>query len=480
MMSAESVINIKGFQGVNLREDPGSIKDSELTSCVNFDLGRNGELTKRTGFESLSAGLLGSNAVKLIGHFYTATYSQILARIGANLYYSNDGISWTPIGAYAVEYGVQYADKFLMVRRGGTVLVWTGTGTPTAVTGSPGGDFCIIHKERLFVFDSTGTGQPNSRVYFSAVVVAGVPQTPDMSTAWVSTNTIDISVGDGDFLVGGAIVHDLLVIFKSRTSWGIYVQGTSTGDWVVRNLDPKIGCVSKYTIKSIEGIIYFVGSTGIYRTDGTSFKSISDDLLPVLKDRVVNITNANIDQAFFWNDVYLVMLQPSPSVIRYFAYYIRINGWTEWVISGGFRPAYFLEIRAATPNTGVYAGDFNASGNSFRFGSNIYTDVNLPYASSLETKDFDFDAPAAMKRGKWLGVDTVGAAVLTVTHKVNAVVGSSFPVNTDALSKTQKFIGPGYFRTWQLSVSAAGTVSFKLFGFVLFLHKKRSQIGASV
>jgi hypothetical protein len=437
-------------------------------------LGRAGELNKRTGFEQLNNGsTLGPNPVKLIGHYYSGAYSQIIARIGTNIYYSNDGINWTSIGTYAVEFGIQYADTFYMVRKGGTVLAWTGTGTPTSITGSPGGDFCIVHKERLFVLDSSGTGQPNSRMYFSR---AG----DVTATGWISTNFNDYNTGDGDFLTCGIIVHDLLVVFKTRTTWGLYVQGTSSGDWVIRSLNPRIGCVSKYTPKNIDGIIHFVAATGIYRTDGTSFKCISDSLLPVLKDRVVNITNANIDQAVYWNDIYLVMVQPQPNVIKYYAYYLKMDGWTEWQIAGGYFPAYFLEIRAATPVPGVYAGDFNPTGNSFRYGKNIYTDINLPYPSSIQTKDFDFGLDGANKRGRWMIMDTKGAATLNSTHVVNSVDAATYSVTSDVLSKVQKTSGPGYFRTWSYKLSVISSNAFSLFGIVLYYQRKGKVIGANV
>jgi len=470
--STQRAIDFKAFKGLNLREDPSVIGDADMSSCLNFNIGRSGELTKRTGFELLNPTPLGALPIKLIGYYYTSTYSQILARIGANLYYSVDGINWVLIGAYAVEHGIQYNDKFYMVRKGTTMLEWTGTGTPSAVSGSPSGDFCLIHKERIFIFDSGAAGTLNSRIYFSNVLSA---------TDWgAGSGSIDIGVGDGDFLVGAAVVHDLLVVFKSKSTWGLYVQGTGKTDWVVRSLNDAIGCVSKYSIRVIENLVYFVGADGIFRSDGTSLKSISDDIQPVLKNRVVNLTNANIDAAFYWNDMYVVLVQPTPNVVRYFAYHVRANGWTEWVVTGGYRPSYFIEISGVSPSAGVYAGDMNSSGNAFRFGQNIYTDVGFPYASSFSTKDFDFGSRAVMKRGKWIAIDTIGQMTVTVNHDVNAVAGPSAIVTTSPLSQVQKVPGPGYFRTWKLSLSAAGVGPFTFFGMTAFLHSKHTQIGASV
>lgn len=474
MADTDQKIKIGPWKGLNLREDAGVISDSGLSSCINFNIGRAGELVRRTGFEMIhDSSFLGLNTVKLIGHFITETYSQLLARIGSNLYYSNDGIAWILIGAYSVDWGVQYAGTFYMVRGNDTILTWTGTGTPTAITGSPSGDFCIIHKERLFVFNSAGAGVLNSRVYFS---VAG-----DLSaTGWIGTNTFDVRSGYGDFLTSAAIVNDILILFKTNSTWGLYVQGTSSADWVLRSLNAKIGCVSKYSVRVVQETAYFVGTKGIYRTNGSSFVSISDDLQNLMRDRVITLSSSNIDAAFYWDEKYVVLLRLGENIVRYFAYNTKLEGWTEWVIAGGYRPSYFVEVDTNIPNLGVYAGDMNLSGHVFRFGKNVYTDGAEAYSSSFRTKDFDFGHPSTMKRGKWLAADTLGAATLTYLHTVNSEFTTQYTATTVALSKSVKMRGPGFFRTWSLTVTVTDSTVFQLFGLMLYTHLKRSQIGASV
>jgi hypothetical protein len=300
--------------------------------------------------------------------------------------------------------------------------------------------------------------------------------TPDQATAWVTGNTIDINAGDGDFLTCAAVVHDLLIIFKGRTTWGLYVSGTSSADWTVRSLNRKIGCVSKYTPRVIDGICHFVSANSVYRTDGTSFKSISDPIQPILKDRVVNISNANIDAAFYWNEMYVVLLQPDPSTTRYFAYHVKANGWTEWTIGGGFAPSFFIEIQASTPTAGVYAGDMNLTGNAFRFGKNVYTDMGVAYTCKLQTKYYDFGLMESMKRGKWMAVNTIGQATLTYSHVVNAVEGAAAVVTSDPLNKIQKNLGPGYFRSWSYKLSVDSANAFSFLGFVMYYHRRGKAI----
>jgi hypothetical protein len=473
-VSQEIALPIKEFAGLNIREPVGAIKDNELSKCINFDLGRAGELTKRTGFEQVHDGsYLGANAIRLIGLYITSSISQFIARAGNAIYRSNDGLVWTVIGSYNVEYGVQYADKFYMVRKDGVILEWNGS-TITTITGSPTGTFCIIHKERLFVLNTEGTGPLNSRVWFS---LAG----DITATGWIGTNTFDVKAGDGDFLTCGAIVNDVLMLFKSRSTWGMYVQGTSSVDWILRSLHPKIGCVSKYTPKEIENVVYFVSSRAVYKTDGTSFVDISEPIASVLRNRVVNVSTLHLDSAAWWEDKYICLLQPDTVTIKYYVYHIRAKGWTEWQFPGSvpIKPGSFIEVETATPQRGLYAGDFNTLGKVYRYGANVYTDVGISYDSTLETKEYDFKLMANYKRGKWIVLDSLGVAALTLTNIIDTVERTPKTVNSLSTRRSLKTGGPGYFRAWRYRLLAVGTDSFTLYGLTMFIHHKRTVMKVS-
>jgi hypothetical protein len=77
--------------------------------------------------------------------------------------------------------------------------------------------------------------------------------------------------------------------------------------------------------------------------------------------------------------------------------------------------------------------------------------------------------------------DCAGVATLTIAHYVNGVaLTTTYTVTSDATSKTRKFAGPGYFRTWSIRLTVSGTAAFQLFGFVIYMSRQRSQIGANV
>src|SRR5215468_5985104 len=114
----QSIIEVSQFSGLNVREAPGRIDDTELVDVLNFDLSRRGELTKRTGIASCGTIGGGGSPVTVIAFFQTNTVSQVIVKMGNNLYYTTNGSTYTLIGTYNnVEWGCQYNNVLYMVRR---------------------------------------------------------------------------------------------------------------------------------------------------------------------------------------------------------------------------------------------------------------------------------------------------------------------------------------------------------------------------
>lgn len=469
--STDTQIAVKGFVGLNLEQNARSIEDGQLSECVNFNLERGGELTKRQGLIKVNSGaVLGSNAVTILGHYLTSTHSQIIVKAGDNVFYSNDGITFTLIGAYpTATYGVQYNSKFYIIRSSAEMVEWDGAAA-SVVTGSPSGTFGIIHKERMFVLNSVAAGSLNSRYYFSSPGNV-------TSTGWPSTNFIDVQPGDGDFLVAMAIIQDLLIIFKGKTTWALYTQGTTT-DWVQRNLSYEVGCISKYSIQLAQDYIYFSGESAIYRTDGASFEKISEAIGSLIEDRIVNLTTVNQDSFAYWENKLICLIAPDASTKRYFVYHFKSNGWTEWEFAGGIAPGTFLEIRTNTPQQGLYAGDLSSSGNLLRLGDGVFADIGVNYPCRFRTKQFAFDSPNNMKRGKWVGVEMMGLVTFNYAHEVDGEVTSSGAAISESSTRQVKIPGPGYFRTWLFDFDMTSGTEFIFFGLVLQVSAKRTVIGA--
>ncbi len=493
-MSAETTITLEKFSGLNLRSPPAAIEDNELSSCINFDLGPAGELKNRTaviaksGAEASSL-VLGANTVTVLAHFLTPTYSQIIVRAGTNLYYTTDWLTWTvlPGGPHGnVEWAVQYVDKLYLIRSDATILLWDGA-ILSSVTGSPVGSFAIIHRDRLFVLGSASAGALSSRLYFSNVGNL-------TSTGWVSTNFIDIRSGDGDFLVAASVVSEQLLLFKGYSSWLLTTTGLPE-NWTLRNASLTIGCISKHTIKTRAGLTYFLNLDGVYKTDGLSFVSISDNIAPVFYKQLLSTVTVNKASAFYWQDKYVVRVEsysadptwgsysadtwesknsilwgPSASEVRYLVYHFKNNGWTEWKFNS-ISPNTFVEVNTTLSLRGVYGGSLLADGTVYKYGNDIYGNQTC----SLETKEFTFDLPEQQKRGKWLGVVQESTGITEITSVVNKSIVKTNTLVTDLGKAYSRYPGPGYFRTWRFKLLNDNSMSpITFYSVTMALHKKRA------
>ena len=470
MAGKEIPISVSGFRGLNLREPAAMIGDDELVECKNLDIGRNGEVTRRRGFAEIHDGTtFGLTKVQLLEHFIVEDSGiyQILA-VGVDnghFYHSTDGVTWTDEGNKgSIEWAVQYDNKIYLIDTGYRVRTWDGTTFSTEIANSPYGEVAIAWKDRLFVMGAIAN---KNRLYFSE---------PGDFTSWPATNFIDVSPGDGDVLTAIAVIHDLLVLFKQRSTWGLYVSGAPSS-WTLRNQNPEIGCMSKFTPREIEGLLYFVGHLGIYRTDGTGVEEISADLEPVFAYRVTGQGVRHQDAAALWQEKYVVRLlvNAAPESARIFIYHLRTGGWTEYVL-GNLIPNQifnFLEVYVNAPR-GLYIGSLS-SGEVYRFREeNDHQDAGGNYTCSMKTKDFEFGLPSLMKRGKWSLLD-VNTDPLTDVTLIYTVDGSDqSPITTANVGgrKPLKLPGPGFFRTLQFKVSVASDDYFQFYSLTLWLSRK--------
>lgn len=450
MPDKSSVIQLRGFKGLNLKSDAAAIEDTELAEATNVNIGQAGELIKRTGLEQTHDGsTLGNNSVIVIGHFLTDAISQLIVKSGNNVYYSTNGSTFTLLGAYSdASWGVQYAGNFYILRTGNEMVKWDGA-TATTISGSPTGTYGIIHKERMYILNTNASGTLSSRLYFSD---AGDVS----STGWPGTNFFDIQPGDGDYLIGLAILADLLLIFKGKQTFALYVQGQLT-DWIVRSMNTEVGCISKYAIRQIQGYLYVSSYQGIFRTDGAIFTDISQEISSVFQDRIVNLTTVNVDAFGVWGDQLICLVSPSSGTPTYYVFHYRLGSWTKWEFASGLLPQTFTEARSTSLGAGLYAGDRASSGKVLRYGSVVHTDAGVSFQITIRTKQFDFDLSTWYKRGKWIGIDCIGPANVSVTNIADHVSQDQQTLVSTATRSLAKLKGPDYFRVWQLLLTSSST-----------------------
>lgn len=470
-MGRETPVIIQGFTGVNTTDPANIIQDSELTVCDNFDIGRNGELTRRPGWNKINTTAFAASELKLLGHYKTATHSQLIAHQGTTFYTSTDAITWTAVaGVYSdVQFGLQYTDKFYVLRSTGTILEWNGTAF-TDLAGTPAATFGYVHKDRLFLFNTASTTLA-SRLRFSDIA--------DF-TSWPSTNFIDVNPGDGDWCVGMAVLSDILIVFKSQTIWGLYATG-DPANWTLRLISNEYGTVSHYSIVPVENFLYFVSAKGVYKTEGVSFEEISYPIKNELKDRVVTQSTLNMDMAVRYGDRIIYMLHPTAAVHTHYTYYFQVKGWSRWPHAGSVKPGFYIDVQADAPLTpGLYAGDHGTNGIIYRLDLDQFTDAGVQYACTLETKDFDFDVPHEMKRGKWLAVMIENGGTVTVSYDIDKVATAGGTITDTTTYRVYKVVGPGYFRACKVKLSNTSNTKLKIFNFTLIMHAKSRVIESGV
>lgn len=489
MAQGDNVLTINEFTGLNTRESANAIGSKELSSVFNFDLGQSGQLEKRTGVRLMfdnAAEMGADDSIHILGFLHTDTLKQFVARSGQNLYFSTDAVNWTvvPGGPWGdVQHGVQYTDKFYMVRRGGTVLEWNGAAI-TAIANSPSGTFCMVFKDRLFVIDTLATGAASSRLYFSNALNLS-------STGWPATNYVGVQEGDGDRLVCLAQVSDYLLVFKARGIWNLFVQGADTLSWILRPFRRDTGCVSRFSVVSREGVVFFCGVDGIYTTDGTDVKKISAAVENFFVPITTDATVLNSISAFFWRDKYIVafpafadlptwsawgvgswnalsatLWSQSASKNVYLVFNLLKKGWTRYDFANT-SPHRFVTVTALPSIKGVYCGERAATGRILKIGEEIFTDLGAAIVSSFETKNFDMDRPAQKKRGKWVAVEVLGGGTYNFAQIVdqNRTVLTSSTVTAESQIKTN---GPGYFRNWRFKCSVTSSSPIQVFGVTLY------------
>jgi hypothetical protein len=495
----DQVLDFKTFHGLNIAEPPGKIKDNQLTTAVNYLIGRDGGLVKRGGYveRHSGGGVLGANAVNILGRFETDTVEQLIVRAGNDVYYSADmGLTFTvmPGGPWGnVEFGVQYVNKFYMVRSDATLIEWNGVAA-TAIAGSPFGTHCRVFKDRLFVLNTKGIGTLSSRLYFS------LPG--DFSAAgWVSTNFIDVNPGDGDRLTSQHNTQEILLLFKSSSSWALYAGGEPS-TWVLRNLSPEIGCTSKYTTHDFENYVYFLSTEGVYRTTGTSLVSISGDIEPAFLDQQTVPAFLNKSTGVVYEDMYILALEFYPSAptwgswevfvwnqlgtytwdtvgaqYKYYVYHFASGTWTEWIPAPGtdFTAGPMLDVDCSADHRGLYIGTRTPTGKIFRIGTPVYQDQGQNYPCVAKTKEFDFDQLSFMKKSKWLAIESTGAGTMVVDILPEKGTVTQRTITTKVDRQMDKVSGPGYFRTLQIRSTFVSTGPHILYGYAIRFRGKALQ-----
>src|SRR5215831_7105376 len=276
--------SVARFRGLNNELDPDLIADEEFAELVNFNVTVARTMTKRPGFKQWGTYKAASSA-KILTVYDTGAGTPVTVAAfqgPASTYASSDGgISWTTqvSSSRAFSFAVQYNNLLWLVDSTG-VCKWDGT-TLTAISGSPGGCHINAFKDRLWVCD----GGTSSNLYYSDPGPSGVE-------TWGASSVIKIRTGSPGSLVRSEPFADRLMLFKTLSVWQLFLAG-NIASWQLRVLNTERGAIGENCVLTFQGIIYMLSWDGVWRSDGSVFKELSNRVRRYFRQSIFPYRDSN-------------------------------------------------------------------------------------------------------------------------------------------------------------------------------------------
>lgn len=465
--------------GLNLLEDPRAISDQQLVTCLNFNIGRAGEVSVRAGVKNGAAlgGVSSTVGAVTLPTGYTRFFTRRTDVSPNTVAYTDDATSFTTVTtttADQVSVVVQHvgvvntADALIpyawfiprgSAATGGGWRMRLDTNAESNVAGIPRGSGGVIFKERLFVWGPlTRGGAGTYRVYYSAV---------GDFTNWPANNFFDVNPGDGDFVQAIAVQGDSLIIFKTTSTWALYFDSDPFLG-TLRRVNSEIGATGTHAVGTYQNEVYVISRNSIYRMVNLLFEDIGKSLnligirggvdFSVMRDTFSAVANRPIFRVAVG------------STYRWFVYNYDARAWSEYTFSTGAKPDMFIPFVNATRSeqylstrdtvSGIldYRPTNNTAGN---FGDNSNVGVAGTTSATLVTKEYSWGSPADFKRMFWWALEcytTRGATLITsCTVDDSTTTGNNTLILNTFRRSVVKCGGRSRFRYVQFYIDASTT-----------------------
>lgn len=159
------------------------------------------------------------------------------------------------------------------VYNGSTVIILDGSlGNPDV----PKGRYIAYHDERVWLYHIPSN---RSQAAFSALTdSAGTIIAPDNTSAWPTSNTLQISEGDADFGTGLILYRGYLHFFKQYSIWRL--AGYDEYTYTRVKTRASTGCRFNESLGILDSLVHLIGVDGFYVFDGEETERISDIIDP--------------------------------------------------------------------------------------------------------------------------------------------------------------------------------------------------------
>lgn len=240
-------------------------------------------------------------------------------------------------------------------------------------TGLLSGD---VWKERLFAHDG-------ELVWYSE---SGLVECFD------EENYIPVYPDDGHEIRAIHAFGDRLVIGKTNKVH--YLVGTDPAYFSLLTLSDRHGCVAHHTMKSAEGLLFWLGLDNVYRSDGNAVAGIAS---VKLEEFIASATASQLEMAFAWVypqlNWYILVIPGVAELI----YNYKTDAWCEVSTACGISAADLHYDNDFNPESYI----LDDSGNLYHFHDTSYNfdddDSSLGNAitATITTKDMDAGNPGA-------------------------------------------------------------------------------------
>lgn len=292
-------IDIPRFGGLDVRRDPeddsGGARAIDLRD-VEFDL--DGRVRQRAGTNLLTSvsgttyqNLIPFNSTVLGANSQVITINQSTGQLS-----SFDAVTGTLIDTHtptapslpayiygAAQIGSATAGSFMYLTGAGWDFLVYYDGTTFSNSATTYGGFrhlAVQYPDNRMVYAVLDSAPNYSRVYFSP---------PNAPGGYNADDYVDLMPGDGEPIVGVANFREFLFVFKQSAFFVFYGNSTDSSGGTVfnyRTVRHGLGTRQNFSGKTVvagrEGV-YFLGSDGVYLTDGGYPKKISGPIDPLFQ-----------------------------------------------------------------------------------------------------------------------------------------------------------------------------------------------------
>lgn len=388
------------FGGLSVTVDPQEVAGGAAVDMLNIDLSTPGIVRSRPGHQQWASSTVDYHCLQ---PFYgaPATPEILLAAAGQTIYaYDNTGTA--------------VATKTLTTSATETSMVCLGVGGSTASTAqrvyiATNGEGNIQRFDGSKTFSSTavttgrclGLSKTDNRLAIGgyqgfgtrvAFSDAGNPESVP------STNWVDLEPGDGERITAMANWSSSLFVFKRSKLYvfsGTGIDGSGNPIFNYRSVETGgVGAVSPLGVATAEDGVYFVHSTGVYRTQGGPPVLVSSALNPLFGLGTVSpyYQGGTLSIAeVLWptvlevgrNQLYMSAYDTTAGTYRLFVYDFGTSTWSVWDVA-----ARSLAVHRTSPATAqlLFFGDYNGSHLLRVVNPSATQDVTGGVASNITTR----------------------------------------------------------------------------------------------